>query len=130
MRIAVAGGTGTIGSEVVAAVGERGDEVVVLSRSNGVDVQTGEGLVAALDGVDALVDAVNATTLSAAGATEFFTTTSRTLLAAEREAGVAHHVLLSIVGVDRAPFGYYAGKLAQEREVEAGDVPWTILRAT
>ncbi|GLI26331.1 nucleoside-diphosphate sugar epimerase [Agromyces rhizosphaerae] len=130
MRIAVAGGTGTIGSEVVAAIRARGDEAVVLSRSNGVDVRTGEGLVSALEGVDALVDAANVSTLSAKGSTEFFTTSTRTMLAAEREAGVGHHVLLSIVGVDRAPYGYYAGKLAQERAVEAGDVPWTILRAT
>ncbi len=130
MRIAVAGGTGTIGSEVVAAIRARGDEAVVLSRSTGVDVRTGEGLAAALEGVDALVDTANVSSLSAKGSIAYFTETTRTMLAAEREAGVGHHVLLSIVGVDEAPFGYYAGKVAQEREVEAGGVPWTTLRAT
>lgn len=130
MRIAVAGGTGTVGRHVVEAARERGHEVVVLSRSSGVDLVAGTGVVAALEGVDAVIDTANANATSADAATAFFTTTTRTLLAAEQAAGVGHHVTLSIVGIDRAPYGYYAGKLAQEREVEAGAVPFTILRAS
>ena len=129
MRIAIAGGTGTVGRHAVDAARERGHEVIVLTRSNGVDLVSGEGLDGALRGVEAVIDTSNTTSLSARKAAGFFTTVTRNLLAAERSAGVRHHVSLSIVGVDRAPYGYYAAKLAQERAVETGDVPWTILRA-
>ena len=84
----------------------------------------------ALAGVDAVIDTANANAMSAGASTAFFTMVTKTLLDAERAAGVGHHVVLSIVGVDRAPYGYYAGKLAQERAVEAGSVPYTIMRAT
>ncbi|WP_394550669.1 SDR family oxidoreductase [Agromyces sp. MMS24-JH15] len=135
MKIAVAGGTGLLGSRVVGLARERGHEVVVLARSAGIDLLGGDAaardrLVAALAGVDAVIDVSNVTTLKADDAEAFFTATTGHLLAAEQAAGVAHHVALSIVGVDRAPYGYYAGKVAQERAVEAGAVPWTILRAT
>ncbi|WP_402468469.1 SDR family oxidoreductase [Isoptericola aurantiacus] len=131
MKVAVAGGTGTVGQHVVAALEEAGQEVVVLSRGRGVDAGTGEGLDAALAGVDAVVDTLNAVSVRARAATEFFTTTSRHLLDAEARAGVGHHVLLSIVGIDRVEkYGYFQGKLAQEQVVRSGDVPWTILRAT
>ena len=130
MKIAVAGGTGQVGRHVVAAATRRGHDVVVLTRGNGVDLVTGTGVAAALTGVDAVIDVASVETLDAAESTAFFEATTRTLLAAEKAAGVGHHVALSIVGVDRAPEGYYAGKLAQERLVEAGGVPWTIVRAT
>ncbi|GAA1503882.1 uncharacterized protein YbjT (DUF2867 family) [Agromyces terreus] len=130
MRIAVAGGTGTVGHRIVEAARARGHEAVVLTRSNGIDLISGTGVAAALEGVDAVIDAANATTLSAGASTAFFSMVSKTLLDAERAAGVGHHVALSIVGVDRAPHGYYAGKIAQERAVEAGTVPYTIMRAT
>ncbi|WP_127792631.1 SDR family oxidoreductase [Agromyces sp. LHK192] len=130
MKIAVAGGTGTLGRHVVEIARERGHEVVVLSRASGVDLVAGTGLAAALAGVEVVVDVSNVSTLKAAESEVFFTTVTRNLLAAERDAGVGHHVALSIVGVDRAPYAYYAGKVAQERAVESGDVPWTILRAT
>ena len=129
MRIAVAGGTGTVGRHAVDVARERGHEVVVLTRSNGIDLVSGDGLDTALRGVDVVIDASNITSMSAKRSTEFFTTVTRNLLAAERAAGVRHHVSLSIVGIDRAPYGYYAAKLAQEHAVEAGDVPWTIVRA-
>jgi len=130
MRIAVAGGTGVVGSHVVDAVRADGHDPVVLSRGAGVDLTTGTGLDAALDGVDAVVDTANVSTLSARAAIEFFETATGNLVAGAARAGVRHLVLLSIVGVDRMPHDYYAGKLAQERVVEAAPVPWTILRAT
>lgn len=130
MKIAVAGGTGTVGVHVVDVARERGHEVVVLSRSEGVDLMAGDGLAEALTGVGAVVDVVSTVTQSARKSREFFGTTTRHLLNAERDAGVGHHVVLSIVGAAQAPHGYYAGKLVQEELVAAGDVPWTTLRAT
>jgi uncharacterized protein YbjT (DUF2867 family) len=130
MKIAVAGGTGTVGHHVVDVVRERGDQPVVLARSAGVDLVTGAGLADELDGVDAVIDVASVQTLSDAASRDFFGAVTRTLLAAEVAAGVRHHVALSIVGVDDAPHGYYAGKVLQEQLVEAGPVPWTILRAT
>ncbi|MFJ4223380.1 SDR family oxidoreductase [Microbacterium sp. NPDC089695] len=129
MRIAVAGGTGLVGRYVVDAAERAGHDVVVLARSRGVDVLTGEGLAAALAGADAVIDATNSgTTLSARKATRFFEAATRHLLAAEASAGVGHHVALSIVGIDGIDASYYAGKLAQERAVAAGSVPSTIAR--
>ena len=130
MKIAVAGGTGTVGAHVVDVVRTRGHEVVVLTRATGVDLVSGAGLDAALVGADAVIDVVSVSTLDAKESVAFFEATTLALLAAEEAASVGHHVVLSIVGIDRAPEGYYAGKLAQERLVTAGRVPWTILRAT
>ncbi len=129
MRIAVAGGTGTVGRHAVHAARERGHEVVLLTRGNGVDLVSGSGLDEALRGVDVVIDASNIDSLSAKKATEFFSTVTRNLLAAEEAAGVRHHVAPSIVGIDRAPYGYFAAKLAHEHAIEAGAVPWTIMRA-
>lgn len=130
-RIAVAGGTGVVGREVVSAVESAGHDPVVLSRSTGVDVLAGgRGLTAALEGVDAVIDVLNAATTSRARSERFFETTTRHLLEAERAAGVGHHVVLSIVGIDRVDFGYYVGKRRQEEVALAGDVPVSILRAT
>jgi uncharacterized protein YbjT (DUF2867 family) len=128
MKIAVAGGTGTVGRHVVRAARERGHAVVVLARSAGIDVVRGTNVEAALDGADAVIDVANATTLSTAKAVAFFETVSRNLLAAERRIGTPHHVALSIVGIDRIDTSYYAGKLAQERIVSASAVPHTIAR--
>lgn len=130
MRIAVAGGTGVVGRHVVDAVRSGGDDPVVLSRGTGVDLTTGVGLDAALEGVDAIVDTASISTLSAGAATRFFEAATGNLVASAARVGVPHVVLLSIVGIDRMPHDYYAGKLAQERVVEASPVPWTILRAT
>ncbi|MGK3949461.1 SDR family oxidoreductase [Microbacterium sp. K2] len=129
MRIAVAGGTGAVGRHVVEAARGAGHDAVVLSRSAAADVITGAGLDAALQGADAVIDVTNTTTLSAAKAVKFFETATRNLLDAESRAGVAHHVALSIVGIDAIDASYYAGKLAQERAVAAGAVPFTIARA-
>ncbi|SNS24511.1 Uncharacterized conserved protein YbjT, contains NAD(P)-binding and DUF2867 domains [Rhodococcoides kyotonense] len=130
MRIAVAGGTGVVGKHVVEVARERGHEVVVLTRSAGVDLTTGSGLPDALAGVDVVIDVSSKQTMSAKESTTFFTTVTRNLLSAEKTAGVKHHIALSIVGIDSAPHMYYAGKVAQEKAVQDGDVPWTILRAT
>jgi uncharacterized protein YbjT (DUF2867 family) len=129
MKIAIAGGTGTVGRYAVAAAVSRGHEVVILSRSKGADVQTGRGLTDALGGVHAVIDVTNTMTLFARTARRFFETGTRHLLAAEEAAGVRHHVALSIVGIDGMEASYYAGKLAQERTVAAGRVPFTIVRA-
>ncbi|WP_435300401.1 SDR family oxidoreductase [Timonella sp. A28] len=128
MKIAVAGGSGTVGAYVVEAARAQGDDVVVISRTQGVDVFTGEGLTSALQGVDAVIDVLNISTLSARKAKHFFETTTHHLLAAEEQAGVKHHVALSIVGIDGVEASYYAGKLAQERAIEAGKIPYTIAR--
>ena len=84
----------------------------------------------ALVGVEAVIDVLNAQAQKAEKAIAFFEGTSTQLLRAEREAGVGHHVALSIVGIDGVPFGYYQGKVRQEEVVAAGQVPWTIQRAT
>lgn len=130
LTIAVAGGTGVVGRHVVDALQADGHRPVILSRSTGVDLTTGAGLDSALDGVDAIVDAANVTTVSADEATRFFESATGNLLAAAARAAVAHVVVLSIVGIDRMPYDYLAGKVAQERLVEAATVPWTIQRAT
>lgn len=130
MKIAIAGGTGTVGRYTVEAVRAAGHEPVALSRGGGVDLITGAGLDAALEGVEAVIDTANVSTMKADAATEFFTTATGNLIAAAERAGAGHVVLLSIVGIDRMPYDYYAGKLAQEQVVEASRVPWTILRAT
>jgi uncharacterized protein YbjT (DUF2867 family) len=130
MRIAVAGGTGRVGYHAVEIARRRDHDVVVLTRHHGVDLTAGAGVARALEGVDAVIDVVSVDTLDANASTAFFEATTRALLDAAAAASVGHHIALSIVGIDRAPHGYYAGKLAQERLIHDGPVPWTILRAT
>ncbi|WP_300640039.1 SDR family oxidoreductase [Nocardioides sp.] len=129
MRIAVAGATGTVGRHVVSVAGERGHEVVPLSRATGVDLTTGTGLPQRLEGVEVIVDVANTTAQSRRGAEAFFGAVTGGLLDAERVAGVGHHVALSIIGVDGVPSGYYAGKRLQERLLRESDQPWSLLRA-
>ena len=131
MRIAIAGGTGRIGRLTIAALDRAGHQAVPLSRAAGVDAYAGSGLADALRGADALIDATNTTAGDEAEIVDFFGTVTQNLLAAGEKAGVRHHVLLSIVGIDhnqRVP--HYAGKLEQERLVAGGPVPWSIVRAT
>ena len=130
MRIAVAGGTGVVGRHVVDVARQRGHEVVVLARSEGVDLMRADGLAEVLTGVDAVVDVTSVRSQKRAVAEAFFGGVTRNLLAAERAAGVGHHIALSIVGIDDVPSGYYQGKLVQERLVAEDTVPWSILRAT
>lgn len=130
MRVAVAGGTGVVGAHTVEALTHAGHEPVVLARSRGVDLTTGAGLDGALAGVDAVIDVSNRPTLNRRKALEFFTTATARLLEAGARVSVRHHVVLSIVGVDRVDTGYYAGKVRQEELVRNGPVPFTVLRAT
>jgi uncharacterized protein YbjT (DUF2867 family) len=132
MRIAIAGATGNIGALTVAALERNGHDVVRISRSLGVDLVTGDGLDEALTGVDAVVDVTNGpATTDRDEAVDYFGTTTRNLLAAEQRAGVRHHVLLSIVGIDRVEGNaHYAGKWEQQRVIAEGAVPWTIVPMT
>ncbi|SDG84381.1 SDR family oxidoreductase [Microbacterium sp. 77mftsu3.1] len=130
MKIAVAGGTGTVGRLVVERAREVGHDVAVLSRAAGVDLRDRAAVERTLAGADALIDVASVGTTSAATATEFFSAASRALLHAAARTGVEHAVLLSIVGIDRNPNGYYAGKVLQERLFKQSAVPWSILRAT
>jgi uncharacterized protein YbjT (DUF2867 family) len=131
MRIAVAGGSGHIGALTALALERDGHDVVRISRSLGVDLLSSEGLDDALAGVDVVVDATNTQATGRAEVVAYFGTITRNLLAAEQRAGVLHHVLLSIVGIDRLEGNaHYAGKREQERLVAAGPIPWTIVPAT
>ncbi|WP_307827900.1 SDR family oxidoreductase [Nocardioides sp. SYSU D00038] len=126
----MAGGTGVVGVHVVAVARERGHRVEVLARSTGADLTTGAGLAERLAGVDAVLDTTSTRAQKRSEAEAFFGAVTEHLLAAEAEAGVGHHLALSIVGIDDVPSGYYHGKRHQERLVTEGGVPWTILRAT
>lgn len=131
MRVAVAGATGNIGARTVAVLEQGAHDVVRISRSLGVDLISGEDINAALAGVDAVVDATSFETSSPDDAVARFAAATRNLLAAEEQAGVRHHVLLSIVGIDRVEGNaHYAGKREQERLVAEGPVPWTIVPFT
>lgn len=131
LTVAVAGGTGTLGSAVAEELRGRGHRVRVLSRhspDHPVDLTTGQGLAGALAGCDVVVDASNSTSPKKARTT--LVDGSRLLLAAEEKAGVGHHVGISIVGCEKVPIGYYRTKVAQERVVESGPVGWSMVRAT
>jgi uncharacterized protein YbjT (DUF2867 family) len=131
MTIAIVGGTGTLGRHVATELRTRGHKVRVLSRNapeHRIDLTTGEGLIPALKGCDVVVDASNNSSPKHAAAT--LVTGSRRLLEAEQAAEVGHHVCVSIVGCEQVPVGYYRAKVDQERVVEQGPVPWSIVRAT
>lgn len=130
MRVAVAGGTGLVGKFVVEAARKAGHDVVVIARSAGVDTRTGAGLAAALAGVDTVIDATNLATTDDAEVMGFFTESTANLQKESAAQGVRRLIVLSIVGIDRAPSGYYAAKIAQEKAALAGPVPVTIVRAT
>lgn len=131
LKIVVIGGSGLIGRKVVDHLREEGHEAVAASPSTGVNTITGAGLAEALRGAHAVVDVANAPNWEDKAVLEFFETSSRNLLSAEKAAGVRHHVALSVVGTERLlASGYFRAKMAQENLIEASGVPYTIVRAT
>jgi uncharacterized protein YbjT (DUF2867 family) len=131
MKIVVIGGSGLIGKKLVPLLRRQGHEAVPASPSTGVNALTGEGLADALKGADVVVDVSNSPSWADDAVMAFFDASTRNLLAAERTAGVRHHVALSVVGADRMPgSGYMRAKVAQEKLIGAGGVPYTIVRAT
>ncbi|MFP3464019.1 SDR family oxidoreductase [Leifsonia sp. SIMBA_070] len=131
MKIVVIGGTGLVGRRVVELLRERGHDAVAASPSTGVDSVSGEGLEEALRGADVVIDTPNAPSFEDGPVMEFFERSTGNVVAAARQAGVRHYVVLSIVGADRLPdIGYMRAKVAQERIVREGGIPFTIVRAT
>lgn len=120
-----------IGSQVVAGLVELGHEVLAADLATGVDTITGKGLADAVAGADVVVDVTNSPALEDDEVMSFFTTSTTNVLAAERAAGVRHHVLLSVAGAERMPqVGYMRAKVAQERLVEGSGIPYCIVHAT
>jgi len=130
MKIVVIGGTGLIGSKTVAILRSRGHEVLAASPNTGVNTITGEGLKEALAGAQVVIDLANSPSFEDKAVMDFFEASERHLLPAEKEAGVQHHVALSIVAIDRTDNGYFRAKVAQEKLIEASGIPYTIVRST
>ena len=130
MKIAVAGATGRVGRHVVDVLNEQGHEVVAISRANGVDLITGDGLEAALAGVEVVIDTATGPSPDQQAAIEFFTTATRNLQDAGERAGVRRIVVVSIIGIDKLTSGYNAAKLAHERAMLAGPIAVRVLRAS
>jgi uncharacterized protein YbjT (DUF2867 family) len=131
MKIVVIGGTGLIGSKTVERLRKKGHEVVAASPNSGVNTLTGEGLADALAGAQVVIDLANSPAFDEKSAIEFFEKSGRNLLAAEKAAGVEHHVALSVVGTERLQgSGYFRGKMAQERLIKASGIPYTIVHST
>ena len=131
MKIVVIGGTGRVGSKVVAKLTEHGHEAVPAAPSTGVDTITGAGLAEVLKDADVVVDVAASPSLEPDPAMEFFKTSTANVLRAEAEAGVRHHVGLTIVGTDRMPDnGYFKAKIAQEDLIKASGIPYSLVHAT
>jgi uncharacterized protein YbjT (DUF2867 family) len=131
VKVVVIGGTGLLGSKIASELAGGGHDALRASPGTGVDTITGEGLADALEGAAVVVDASNSPSLEAGPAMEFFTTSTGNLLAAEAAAGVGHHLVLSIVGVERVTgSGYYRAKVAQEGLIRDAAIPYTIVHAT
>ncbi|MDN3221716.1 MULTISPECIES: SDR family oxidoreductase [Pseudomonas] len=131
MKIVVIGGTGLIGTQLCNNLRQRGHDVLAGSPSTGINALTGEGLDAALSGAEVVVDVANSPSFEDAAVLEFFETSGRNLFAAEKAAGVKHHVALSVVGTERMlDSGYFRAKMAQEKLIKDSGIPYSILRAT
>jgi uncharacterized protein YbjT (DUF2867 family) len=131
MKIVVIGGTGLVGSQVVANLRSAGHEVLAASPKTGVNAVTGEGLADALQGAGVVVDVANSPSFADDAAMDFFVRAGRNLEEAEKAAGVTHHVALSVVGTELLlDSGYFRAKLAQEELIASAGVPWTLVRAT
>ncbi|HWV47842.1 MAG TPA: SDR family oxidoreductase, partial [Microbacterium sp.] len=130
-KIVVIGGTGLIGSKVVTKLTEHGHEAIAASPNTGVNSLTGEGLAEALEGASTVVDVSNSPSFAPDDVLEFFTTSTRNLLAAERAAGVTHHVALTIVGTNRPQnIPYFAAKVAQEELIRESGIAYSLVHAT
>jgi uncharacterized protein YbjT (DUF2867 family) len=131
MKIVVIGGSGLIGSKVVAGLREEDHEAVAASPDSGVNTLTGEGLPEVLEGASVVIDVSNSPSFEDDPVMEFFTTSTTNLLAAEKEAGVRHHVALSVVGSERmSDSGYMRAKVAQEKLIRDASIPFSIIHAT
>jgi uncharacterized protein YbjT (DUF2867 family) len=131
MKIVVIGGTGLIGSKTVAILRKDGHEVVAASPNTGVNTITGEGLKEAMAGTQVVIDLANSPSFEDKAVLEFFETAGRNIAAAEKAAGVKHHVALSVVGTGRVQdSGYLRAKLAQEKLIKASPIPYTIVHST
>ncbi|MDQ0561996.1 uncharacterized protein YbjT (DUF2867 family) [Rhizobium mesoamericanum] len=131
MKIVIIGGTGLIGSKVADRLRKQGHEVIAAAPNNGVNTITGEGLAEALARASVVIDLANSPSFEDKAVLEFFETSGRNLAAAEKAAGVKHHVALSIIGVDRLPeSGYMRAKVAQEKIIRNADIPYTIVHST
>lgn len=131
MKIVVIGGTGLIGSKVVARLTQQGHEVLSAAPSSGVNILTGEGLDEAMAGSRVVIDLANSPSFEDQAVLDFFQTAGRNLAAAEKKAGVAHHIALSVVGTEKlSASGYFRGKIAQERVIRESGIPYTIIHST
>src|SRR5215510_11326187 len=131
MKIVVIGGSGNIGTRVVRKLTEQGHQALPASPNTGVDATTGRGLAEALAQADAVVDVSNAPSWEDAAVMAFFENSGRHMARAEQQAGVRHHVALSVVGTERLQdSGYFRAKLAQEGFIKGSGIPYTIVRAT
>jgi uncharacterized protein YbjT (DUF2867 family) len=131
MKIVVIGGSGLIGSKLVAKLDQHGEQAVAASPDSGVDTLTGEGLSEVLEGAQVVVDVSNSPKWDDDAVMHFFETSSRNLIAAEEAASVGHHVALSVVGTERLlESGYFRAKMAQEELIQASSIPYTIVHAT
>lgn len=131
MKIVVIGGTGRIGSKVINKLREHGHEAIAAAPNTGVNTITGEGLAEVLKGTSVVVDVSDSPSWDDAAVLKFFETSTRNQLKYEAEAGVKHHVALSVVGTERlAESGYFRGKIAQEKLIRESSIPYTIVHAT
>jgi len=131
MKIVVIGGTGLIGSKLVTKLREHGQEAVAASPNSGVNSVTGEGLADAFKGAAVVVDVSNSPSWEDSAVLQFFATSTRNLLNYESAAGVKHHVALSVVGTDQlSGSGYFRAKMAQEKLIKEGPIPYSIVHAT
>ncbi len=131
MKVVVIGGTGLIGSKVVSKLNEHGHQAVAAAPNTGVNTLTGEGLAEVLEGAEVVVDVSNSPSFADDAVMDFFRTSTTNLLKAEANAGVTHHVALSVVGTERLQeSGYFRAKQAQEELIKDSGIPWSIVHAT
>src|SRR6267154_4089308 len=131
MKIAVIGGSGLIGSKLVTKLREHGHDAIAASPNSGVNTLTGEGLAEVMKGASVVVDVSNSPSWEDAAVMNFFETSTRNLLTYEASAGVKHHIALSVVGTYRlSESGYFRAKIAQEKLIKSGTIPYSIVHAT